>query len=186
MNERLKEIYHGDSLGAFRGPGALYRQAKLQGVVGVSLKACKEFLKGEPIYSLYKPARRNYRRNKILASYPGDVVQIDIMDMQNLKRQNAFAYVLLSYDTFSKHLMGVPLKTRNVQAVEEGLRVLIDNAPYEFQRIYWDKEGSFLSKKVQNFLSSRRIINYTTTSTVKAPGVERLTLPIRFVQFESY
>ena len=173
MNNQLKEIYYGDSIGAFRGPQALYAEAKRQQVDGVTLEACKEFLKGEAAYTLHKPARRHYPRNKIHASYPGDVVQIDIMDMQNFRRFNTYSYVLLSYDSFSKHLMGMPLKSRSVQEVETGLKALINKAPYSFQRIYWDKEGSFLSKRVQHMLSERRIINYTTTSTVKAPGVER-------------
>ena len=45
--------------------------------------------------------------------------------------------------------------------------------------IYWDKEGSFLSRAVQKFLKSVGIHNYTTKSVVKAPGVERAIRTIR-------
>lgn len=179
MDVALKRIYYGNNIGALRGPIALLEQARAEGVVGVSLEACKEFLKGEPTYTVYKPARRNYERNHIIATSPGSVVQIDIMDMTRFKHANRHSYVLLSYDSYSKFLMGVPLKNRSEAAVDDGLKSLINSAPYSFIRIYWDKEGSFLSNRVQESLGRFGISNYTTASKVKAPGVERSIRTIR-------
>ena len=56
---------------------------------------------------------------------------------------------------------------------------MIDSSPFPWRVIYWDKEGSFLSKSVQDFLSKREIHNYTTKSIVKAPGVERSIRTLR-------
>lgn len=173
----LKGIYYGSTIGALRGPKALFEQAKKMKVKGVTLAKCQKFLASQPIYSLHRPARKHYKRNTIDANVPGDVVQVDIMDMQNLNNKNK--YVLLGYDTFSKLLSGVPLVNREAQTVQDGLETLIDGSPFEWISIYWDKEGSFLSRQVQKFLKERNIHNYTTKSVVKAPSVERSIRTLR-------
>ena len=107
-------------------------------------------------------------------------MQIDIMDMQRNKEENdGYLYVLLSYDTYSKYLSWYPIRDRKPQSVIDGLTDLIANLPFSILNIYWDKEGSFLSKRVQSWLKSHNIANYTTTSQVKAPNVERVIRTIR-------
>jgi hypothetical protein len=171
--QALKKIYYGSTFGALRGPKALLKQAKKQKVRGVTLDKCKAFLASQPVYTKHRPARVNYPRNRIDASYPGDVVQVDIMDMRRWEAENRFPYVLLSYDTFAKFLTGVPLENRKPDSVEAALAATMDASPFEWVSIYWDKEGSFLSRRIQAFLKDRKIHNYTTKSKVKAPGVER-------------
>ena len=166
MDAELKRIYYGNSPGALRGPKALLDQALEEGVAGVSLDACREFLRGEPTYTLYRPARRHYQRNHIVAEFPGAVVQMDIMDMQRFKHANTYSYVLLSYDTYSKYLMGVPLRNRKLDTVLTAIKTIVTGSPYHVKRFYYDKEGSFLSHKVQDYLKEARIKGYTTTSQV--------------------
>ena len=174
---RLKHLYYkaGDP-GAFRGPKALFESARRHGYKDISLRDCKEFLASQPTYTLYRPSRRNFPRNKIRATYPGEIVQIDIMDMQKFK--NKYLYVLLAYDTYSKLLQGVPLMNRKPNGIIDGLKTFFAG-PITFASIYWDKEGSFLSGKVQRFLKKSGVHNYTTKSVVKAPGVERAIRTIR-------
>lgn len=178
LKAQLSRIYYGKSEGALRGIQALYRQARKEGVQ-VSRDQVKQFLSSQPTYSLFRPARRNYPRNIIRANVSGEVVQIDIMDMQRYKSHNdGYAYVLLAYDTYSRFLQGVPLKDRKPGGIIQGLETFI-NGPLGISNIYWDKEGSFLSKRVQDFLKDVNISNYTTKSQVKAPGVERVIRTIR-------
>ena len=176
---RLHRLYYRPGeVGAFRGPKALFQAARRHGHKDISFQDCKDFLATQPTYSLYRPRRLNFRRNKIRATYPGDVVQIDIMDMQKFKSSNKYIYVLLAYDTYSKFLQGVPLKNREAPGVLQGLKTFL-RGPIGFSAIYWDKEGSFLSRKIQRFLKDAGIHNYTTKSVVKAPGVERSIRTIR-------
>ena len=177
--QHLKRIYYGSTPGALRGPLALYKQAKKLKIRNVTLAKCKEFLKSQPVYTRHKPARRNYKRNKIEAPVPGYVVQIDIWDLQRFKRWNDHSYVLLSYDTFSKYLQGIPMKNRKPDTIQDALEAMIEASPFEWMRIYWDKEGAFISRQIQNFLKNRKIYNYTTKSVVKAPGVERSIRTLR-------
>ena len=177
---RLEAIYYGDSSGALRGPRALCQQAKTQGFKDITLKDCKDYLLTQPVYTLYRPARRNYRRNQIVTYFCGEVVQIDIMDMQRYREENdGYLYSLLAYDTYSKFLTSFPIKDRKPESVLAGLENLVNTLPFAIVNIYWDKEGSFLSRKVQSWLKQHQIGNYTTNSKVKAPGVERVIRTIR-------
>ena len=177
---RLSRIYYGSSVGALRGPAALYREARAQGLP-VTRAQVNKFLSSQPVYSRYRPARRRYPRNPIRANVSGEIVQIDIMDMQKYRDSNdGFAYVLLAYDTYSKFLQGVPLKDRKPPGILAGLRTFTGpSSPLGINSIYWDKEGSFLSGQVQKFLRQMSIHNYTTKSQVKAPNVERVIRTIR-------
>ena len=177
--QALKKIYYGSTIGALRGPAALYKQAKKQGVKGVTLEKCRKFLATQPVYSRHRPARVNYPRNPVTANIPGHVVQVDIMDLRRFEEFNTSGYVLLSYDTFSKFLSGYPLANRKPETVEAGLAALMDASPFPWASIYWDKEGAFLSRRVQAFLKQRNVYNYTTKSVVKAPGVERAIRTLR-------
>jgi hypothetical protein len=40
-------------------------------------------------YSLHKPVRKNFKRRKIVVSYPGQILQMDLVDMIKYSRQNS-------------------------------------------------------------------------------------------------
>ena len=73
------------------------------------------------------------------------------MDMQRYRDSNSYLYVFLAYDTYSKYLQGVPMNNRKPESILEALNTILDG-PIGIATIYWDKEGSFLSKRVQTFL----------------------------------
>ena len=179
----LARIYHGQGRqgsGAFRGPTALFKEARRLGHTHISMSDCHDFLRTQPTYGLYRPARKKYKRNRIMTQFCGEVVQLDIMDMQWVKEENdGYLYALISYDTYCKYLSSFPLRNRKPESVIEGLEDLVENLPFAILNIYWDKEGSFLSKRVQSWLKEHEISNYTTTSQVKAPNVERIIRTIR-------
>ena len=74
----LANIYYGTSAGAFRGPRALYEEAKAQNVANLSLARVRRFLASQPTYTIYRPARRNYPRNHIRAYAVGEIVQVQL------------------------------------------------------------------------------------------------------------
>ena len=71
------------------------------------------------------------------------------------------------------------MRNRRPDSVISCLGEMLADLPFRVMNVYWDKEGSFLSRAVQSWLKDRGIRNYTTTSVVKAPGVERVIRTIR-------
>ncbi len=176
----LQKIYYGNTAGARRGPKALHAQAKRQGHKEVTLADCKAYLRTQLPYTRYRPARRRYARNPIVSYFCGEVVQIDIMDMQWCREENdGYLYSLLSYDTYSKYLTSYPMKSRSTESIINGLRHLVDNLPFSIVRLYSDQEASLLAKRTKAWLKGQDILLYTTTSQVKAPNVERVIRTIR-------
>ena len=146
----------------------------------MSLKDCKDFLRSQPTYTLYKPHRVRFRHNPIVALFCGEIVQIDIMDLNGFTVYNdGYRYVLLSYDTYSKYLVAYPLKTKKPEPILAGLKDLQKRLPFPISTIYWDKEGSFQGRVIQGWLKAQGIYNYTTKSAIKAPGVERAIRTVR-------
>lgn len=69
IHEKLDELWHDPAkIGSFRGPNALYEQAKKDGLK-VTHKNCRDFLLGKPYYSEYRSLRKNFPRNVIRNKY---------------------------------------------------------------------------------------------------------------------
>ena len=63
---KLHKLYYdyNDSPAAFKGIGALFRESKARNL-GVTKAECVTFLKSQPTYTLYRPARRRVEVNRI-------------------------------------------------------------------------------------------------------------------------
>ncbi len=176
----LKWLYFDvNSVGSLRGPQALYKQALAEGHRHITHKDCRDFLRAIPTYTLYRPARKNFPRNVIRAEEVGEILQIDICFLKQYKKDNDdFAYVLIATDTFSKYTLLVPLQNRTPGAIIEALKEVFQSG-VKPTKIYWDREGAFVSKEVQNFLKTAKVSNYSTKSKVKAPQAERFIRTLR-------
>ena len=73
MEEALSALYYapGDS-GSYGGIERLFRRAKEANVPGVSRDAVRDFLSKQQAYTLHRPARRHFKRNRI---YVGKIDQ---------------------------------------------------------------------------------------------------------------
>jgi hypothetical protein len=144
---RLAELYYEPtSQGSFRGVKALLTAARAKGYKDVSRADCTEFLAAQPTYTIFRPSRRNFPHSRIHAYFTGEIVQIDIADFQKYRAENdGYAYALLAQDTYSKLLQCVPLRDRKPPGIIQGLRAFLAG-PIGISKIYWDREGSFLSR----------------------------------------
>lgn len=136
----MERVYYGRGPGALRGPDALIAELQSKGVHDITRAEVEKWLKSQPAYTLYRPARRNYTHNPITTNVPGEVFQIDIMDMSRfLEHNNYYRYILLGYDSYSKFVTSHPLKTREPLEVLSALQEFIHDLPFSIAAIYWDK-----------------------------------------------
>ena len=69
MEKTLASIYLNPSHPAsFDGLDAVYRAAKEEGKTKISRKQVKDWLSQQDVYTLHKPARRNYKRSRVIVS----------------------------------------------------------------------------------------------------------------------
>ena len=66
MDERLKELYYSaDDRGSYGGVERLYRRAVEDQVPHINRNAVRDFLSRQRVYTLHKPARHHFPRNRI-------------------------------------------------------------------------------------------------------------------------
>ena len=96
--EQLSQLYYTPAQAAsFGGVQQLIDQSKFQKTI------VNEWLPIQSNYTLHKPARCNYARNRTLVSCIDDQWQADLVDMSAYKQFNqGFRYLLTIIDIFSK------------------------------------------------------------------------------------
>ncbi|CAH3121943.1 unnamed protein product, partial [Porites lobata] len=104
MEKTLTSIYLDPSQPAsFGGLDAVYRAVKEKGKNKISHKQVRGWLSQQDVYTLHKPARRHYKRSRVIVFGIDEEFQADLVDLQNLSRYNkGYEYLLTCIDIFSK------------------------------------------------------------------------------------
>ena len=172
----LEKIYYDVDEG-FGSVRALYEKAKKDDM-GISLDYVKNWMRNQP-----NKQRRNYKNyNSYSAPFPKYEFQIDIMDMISIMKDIGIdvddqpRYGLVCIDIFSKKSHVVPMENKDgdtvYSAFMECLKVL--GQPLS---IYTDEEGSFKSRKLQDFFKGEGIEHIITLT--HANQAERLIRTVK-------
>ena len=95
---------------------AVYRAVKEKGKNKMSCKQVRERLSQQDVYTLHKPARRRYKRSRVIVLGIDAQFQEDLVDLQNLSRYNkGYKYLLTFIDIFNKDAFVLRLKTKQGQ-----------------------------------------------------------------------
>ena len=105
MDEQLKELYYlEEDTGSYGGVERYYRRAVEAKVPNISRNAVRDFLSSQRAYTLHKPARRHFIRNRIYVGSIDQQWQADLADMVGLERDNSgHRYVFTVIDVFFKY-----------------------------------------------------------------------------------
>ena len=103
MTANLSALYYNPKeTSSFGGIERLYSRAKRDDRT-VTRSRVKKWLSGQIPYSIHKPVRHRFLRNRIYVDNANDQWQADLADMQSLARHNkGFKYMLTVIDVFSK------------------------------------------------------------------------------------
>ena len=71
---------------------------------------------------------------------------------KHVSDNDGYKYALMGYDTYSKYFITFALKNRKPDSIVDGLEFFEEALPFSIGNIYWDREGSFLSRVVQKWL----------------------------------
>ena len=124
VDEYLSVYYDPKRPGSFGGIESLYRDVKQEEKFKLSRKQISDWLLSQDTYTLHKPARRNFRRNRVIVGGIDEEWQMDLADMQSLKQYNdEYRYLLVCIDVFSKYAWIVPIKSKTGPAIVEAFKV---------------------------------------------------------------
>ena len=112
--EYLETFYFNpESPGAFSGPPKLKNILKKAGY-DISIDSIRNWLKDQDSYSLFKPVKHKFKRNRVITQGIDDLWDMDLADVNNLSKYNhGVKYLLIVIDVFSKYLWveTLPYKT---------------------------------------------------------------------------
>ena len=161
---------------AFTSPLALYREAK-KCYPSLSFQQVKTWLQSKDTYTLHKPVRYNFPRNRVIVTRIDE--QADLVNISSLARFNkGYKFLLTCIDVFSKFAWVVPLKNESGETLVNGFQSILDigRSPEKLQT---DKGTEFLSRNFQSFLKEKNIHFFTTNSELKASVVERFNRTLK-------
>ena len=177
----LRLIYYDpkDS-GSFGGVDRLFQRAK-ESIPGIKREDVDKFLNKEHAYTLHKPYRRRFERNKTIVGSIDKQWQADLADMTQLGRvNNGYRYLLTCIDCFSKYAWVIPVKTKSAEDMVEAIKKLLKTAhPRKPQRMQTDKGKEFLNSKVQAIFNKEGIHHFQSESELKAALVERFNRTLK-------
>ena len=158
VDEYLKSVYYNPKRpGSFGGVENLYRDVKQEGTFKLSRKKISDWLMGQDTYTLHKPARRNFKRNRVIVGGIDEQWQMDLADMQSLKDYNdGYRYLLVCIDVFSKYAWIVPIKSKTGPALVEAFKVILSSGRKP-HKIMTDQGTEFFNKSFQTLLKNEGI-----------------------------
>lgn len=175
VDELLHSIYYNPSHPA--GYGGIVPLARAS---GVSPKMVKNWMKRQETYTLHRPARRNYKHDRILVGGKDYQFEIDLIDLQGISRMNqGYKYLLTVIDVLSKYSWVIPLKDKTGESITKAFESIIQTSSRKPKNIRSDKGAEFLNHKFQAFLKKHGIHHFTSNTDKKAAVVERFNRTLK-------
>ena len=173
MSSKYKKIYYDP-----KHPASYGSVQNLAQATGSTVKEAREWLQSQDTYTLHKPIRKRFPRNKILVSGIDDQWEADLIDVQSIQSENdSHKYILTVIDSLSKYAWGIPLKDKTADTMVNAFKTIFkERTP---RKIRTDRGKEFLCQKLQDLFKETGIIFFTSNNETKAAIVERFNRTLR-------
>ena len=112
--ELIRKSYYDPESGLFSAT-KLYEKLKSK---GITLKQIKDFISKQEVYQIHKKVFKPEIFFPIVAKYPNEIYQIDLMDFSDVSTtNNNYKYILLCIVVFTRKTYAVPLTTKHMNEV---------------------------------------------------------------------
>ena len=181
VDKYLRGLYADPSVaGSLGGVNALARAVRKDGKYKISIGELRDWLRSNETYTLHKPLKRKFKRNRVVVGGVGLEYDGDLSDMALLKRYNkGFSYFLVLIDDFSKYLHTRALKTKTAKEVTAATGEILSEMKNPPDVIRTDQGGEFVNRQFRDLLSSKGIRLWVTQNEKKANIAERCLKTIK-------
>ena len=126
------------------------------------------WLSDQHTYTLHKPARRRFKRNKTVVSDSDAQLQADLVDMQQFSKHNGgVKFILTVIEILSKYAWAVGLKGKSGGEIARAFKTIFTEGQVP-RRLQTDWGKEFLNKSLSKLLKQYNIQHFVTNSEVKA------------------
>lgn len=140
------------------------------------------------VNELHKPARKNFKRRRILINGLDDLWQADLAEMGNYSKKNSnFNYILVVIDCFSKFVWARGIKNKSGPEVTRAMEDIFKESGRSCKNLNTDQGTEFYNVHFKNLMKKHKVNHYSTFSVKKAAIVERVirTLKERLYKYFS-
>jgi hypothetical protein len=135
----LAELYYNpESPTSFGGVDSIYRVVKSEGKHQISRNKIRTWLRKQDTYTLHKPVRYRFKRNRVIVGAIDEQWEADLVIMDSLaKYNNNYKYILTVIDVLSKYTWVEPIKAKTGKIWSVRLRKFLKSTanPKRFTRI---------------------------------------------------
>jgi len=173
---------------SFSGPTKFYYIAKKERKYDISLHHIKKWLATQDAYSLQRPLRYKFKRNRVVSTGLNGRWDMDLAQVSNLSSDNnGVKYLLIAINVFTRFLWVEPLKNKTPDSVIKSMKKIFSTAPLP-QIIRSDKGGEFNNKKLKTYvyLHSKGITYYVTQNETKASYAERVIRTLKTTMYRYF
>ena len=148
---------------------------------GYSYNQLAKILSAYRSFTMHKPTRKRWRRNKIIVAGIGSLWSLDLSDLTKHSSQNqGYKFLFCAIDVFSKKAWVVPMKSKSAVDNLAALKKIFTMTDLRPSAMRSDKGREIVNKLVQNFLKEQKIHFYTSQNDdVKCAIVERFQLTLK-------
>jgi hypothetical protein len=142
----------------FGGPEKIYTYLKKNyHDIRITKQEIKNYLNKQEQEQILKTQKPPKALGHIVASFPFEIVQMDIFDFSKYAKDNQnYKYMLAFVDVFSRYAFIFPMKTKNIDDTSSALKLLLTLITPTI--IMSDNDSSFLGEKFQDVLDEHNII----------------------------
>ena len=114
----LKELYFNiKNPHSYSGITSLLREIKKR-KLNIKEEDAREWLLQQEEYTLHRPIRKKFKRNKVIVTGIDDTWQADLVDISKLANQNnGIKFLLTCIDVFSKYAWVIPIKNKSGKTI---------------------------------------------------------------------
>lgn len=158
MDKNKLKKYILDPKHGYIGDDKLYRKLNKK----VPLKEIHDITENLQPYQINRTKKiKNY--NTIVASYVGDIIQADLMDMSNFSINNRGIKFLLTFiDIYSRYVFVEPLKNKQMTTVKNAMERIINKFNNKIKNITTDDGKEFNNNKMKKLLNDNDIKHWIT------------------------
>ena len=125
----------------------------------IPLKEIETFIRNQKVSQVFKPVPE-HKWITIVAKYPRDIYQLDLLDVHQYAKWNkGYNWILNIVDVHSRYAMSVPIKTKEIDSVLPAFKYVCDELGKP-SNLTTDLEASIMSKEFQDYLNEKDITHY--------------------------
>ena len=153
----LTKLYYNISEGGSLGSAENLFLAAKKKHPKITRRQVQDWLSMQDVYTLQKPVRKRFKRNRVIVGGIDQEWQMDLIDTQSIKKyNNNFNYILTCIDILSKFAWATAIKHKTGQSLVDAVKKILKSGRKSL-KLQTNQGREFTNRVFQKFLKDENI-----------------------------